>query len=200
MAVESVAAKGEESLNAEKILAEAARLAARAGVTATGQADVSSIVFRPEFRKLCEANRCGCYDQGWMCPPAVGDIEALASELRKRSKALVFSLTSNISASFDYRGMAAAGGSFAKLVGRLSKDVGASLPERCSALVLGAGPCRVCERCAYLDKQPCRHPESAVMSLEANGVDVSQLAKLAGLKYNSGPGTVTYFGAIFLNP
>jgi predicted metal-binding protein len=178
---------------------EVAELAARLGAGPTGLVDVADIVFRTEFRKLCEANRCGSYGRGWMCPPAVGDIEVLIGEVRRRSRALVFTTVSRLSGSYDWRGMMAAGERFGRLVSGISVEAGRALAGR-DALVLGAGPCKVCPECAHRISEPCRHPDRAVMSLEANGVDVSQLAKLTGLKYNNGPGTVTYFGAIFFNP
>jgi predicted metal-binding protein len=179
--------------------AAVARLAESLGASATRECDVSDIVFRMEFRGLCEANRCGSYGKGWMCPPACGELGDLIADCRTRSKALVFTSIGRLSSKFDYRGMMAASEAFSKLVQALAKAAPEALPEK-APRVLGAGPCRVCRRCAYQDGEPCRHPESAVMSLEANGVDVSQLAKLTGLAYNNGPETVTYFGAVLFNP
>ena len=45
---------------------------------------------------------------------------------------------------------------------------------------------------------PCRYPESMFHSLEGYGFDVHLLAEAAGIKYNNGPNTVTYFGAVLL--
>ena len=69
----------------------------------------------------------------------------------------------------------------------------------CKVLHLGAGGCHVCERCAKMDDQPCRFPEKAVSSLETYGVNVSELAKSAGMKYINGQDTVTYFAAMFID-
>ena len=63
-------------------------------------------------------------------------------------------------------------------------------------LCLGAGGCRICPRCAKQTNEPCRHPDRATPSLEAYGVNVSTLAKTAGMKYINGQNTVTYFGAV----
>ena len=69
-----------------------------------------------------------------------------------------------------------------------------------AALHLGAGGCHVCSVCAKKTNEPCRHPDLAMASLETYGVNVSQLAKLCGMKYINGANTVTYFGALFFNP
>ena len=177
----------------------ATELAASLGAGPTGLIGVDSIVFRTEFRKLCEANRCGHYGNGWMCPPAVGEIEDLIGGVRRRSTALVISSINRLTGNFDWNGMMDASAAFSRMVIEISAAAGRALAGS-DPLVLGAGPCRVCPECAYGTGEPCRHPDKAVMSLEANGVDVSQLAKLTGLKYNNGPGTVTFFGAIFFNP
>lgn len=81
---------------------------------------------------------------------------------------------------------------------RLTTRVRRELSEVSPVLFLGAGGCRICQRCAKLDGQPCRHPEEVVSSLEAYGINVSALAAQAGMQYTNGPDTVTYFGAVFL--
>ena len=65
-------------------------------------------------------------------------------------------------------------------------------------LLLGAGGCRICQRCAKESGQACRYPEQALSSLEAYGINVSVLAPMAGMKYINGPDTVTFFGAVLL--
>ena len=66
------------------------------------------------------------------------------------------------------------------------------------ALMLGAGGCNYCKRCAAADDKPCPFPDKAFASLEAYGIYVSQLAEAAGLKYINGQNTITYFSAILL--
>ena len=48
--------------------------------------------------------------------------------------------------------------------------------------------------------QPCRHPEDALPSLEAYGVNVSKLAAACGMKYVNGANTVTYFAGVLFDP
>ena len=43
----------------------------------------------------------------------------------------------------------------------------------------------------------CRFPDRAMSSLEAYGVNVSELAVQCGMRYINGENTVTYFGAVF---
>ena len=67
------------------------------------------------------------------------------------------------------------------------------------SLFLCAGGCRICEVCAKKTGEPCRHPELAMPSLEAYGVNVSKLATAAGMKYINGQNTVTYFSGVLFD-
>jgi predicted metal-binding protein len=63
--------------------------------------------------------------------------------------------------------------------------------------VFGAGGCKICKTCAY--PNPCRFPERIFFSVEAAGINVTELSRTAGVKYNNGPNTVTYFSMILFN-
>lgn len=164
------------------------------GEDRVGLVPVCDISFEPAFRKLCESNACGMYGKSWMCPPEVGEIRRLIDEAKQYETAVVFQTIDRLTDSYDFEGMMAAGAR----MNRLLQEIRNILPPYPPALLLGAGGCRVCERCSKLDHQPCRCPEKALASLEAYGVNVSLLAPQAGMRYINGADTVTYFGVVFL--
>ena len=55
--------------------------------------------------------------------------------------------------------------------------------------------CGRCSECTYPDA-PCRFPHLLHHSLEGYGFVVNKLATEAGVRYNNGANTVTYFGAL----
>ncbi len=158
---------------------------------------VEKIETDASFRSLCEANMCGNYGRNWMCPPYAGEIGELMARLRTYSYALVYQTVSELEDSYDFEGMMEAGARHNKLMPELRKELEEEPLER--VLHLGAGGCRVCEKCAKRDDEPCRHPELATASLETYGVNVSRLAEAAGMKYINGKDTVTYFGAVLFD-
>lgn len=158
---------------------------------------VDKIETDASFRSLCEANMCGNFGRNWMCPPHAGEIGDLMARLRTYSYALVYQTVSDLEDSYDFEGMMEAGARHNKLMIELRKSLEKEPLER--VLHLGAGGCRVCERCAKRDEEPCRHPELAVASLETYGVNVSRLAESSGMKYINGKDTVTYFGAVLFD-
>ena len=150
------------------------------------------------FRDMCASNACGVYGKCYMCPPDVGDIDELMAEVANYDYALVYQTVSELEDSFDFEGMIAAKKRtypLAQSLRQVFADMNIS-----KVLHLGAGGCGVCEKCAKQTGEPCRFPEKALPSLEAYGVNVSALAKAAGMRYINGQNTVTYFGAVLFTP
>lgn len=157
------------------------------------QIEVKDISFDPAFRAACEQNACGFYGACWMCPLDVGEIAALIARAKSFEHAIVFQTVHNIVDSFDIEGMHRAAKAHNHLISRLRR---AAEKNEIDCWLLGAGACGGCKICAKKSGEPCRHPGRAVVSLEAAGVDVVQLAKQTGLPYINGKNTVTYFGVL----
>lgn len=167
------------------------------GAYKAGIIDVKDIVLDKSFRDLCASNVCGMYGKCYMCPPDVGDINELMANIAKYDHALVYQTVNALEDSFDFEAMTAA----KKRMYLLSQSIrgifyGFNLHD---VLHLGAGGCGVCDICAKRINAPCRAPELAIPSLEAYGINVSELAKTAGMKYTNGQNTVTYFGAVLFS-
>ncbi|MDR2353985.1 MAG: DUF2284 domain-containing protein [Deltaproteobacteria bacterium] len=181
------------------VLDETALLEAIQGFEPSGLAaiNVSEFVFKSEFRALCEANRCGHYNKKWTCPPHVGDVDTLINEVKIFQRAIVFQVIGQLKHSLDWKGTLAAGKTFNNITYQIVEQI---VPKLDKTLVLGSGPCQICDVCAFKSSEACRHPDKAVRSLEANCVDVNALAASCGLKYINGPNTVTFFGTLLFNP
>ena len=172
------------------LLSEVERLGAKAAIV-----PINQVCFDAAFRKACESNACGNYGRCWMCPPDVGEIETLITTARGFDSVLVYPTIGRLDDSYDIEGMMEAAAVHNRLASRLTALFASqSFSKR---LHLGAGGCHICPQCAKKSGEACRHPEQAMASLEAYGVDVSALARAAGMKYINGENTVTYFGALF---
>lgn len=156
----------------------------------------SQINFKAEVRALCEQNHCGCFGKSWTCPPAVGSIADLQARLLPFSRVVVVSKIYQLTDSFDWEGMQESIKDFQSRIARLQGIIENMVPGL-DCVLLGAGTCTVCETCTFPLEEPCRNPDKAIISVEACGIDVMELMKDIGLKYNNGPNTVTYVGAIF---
>ncbi len=160
--------------------------------------DTASIQFHEDFRKACEKNFCRKYDTNWMGPPAIGPIQDLRQKAVRYQQGLLFQTVHTVASNFDMKGMLAAAKIHEKVFRTLLARIRKEFPEE-EILPLNAGCCGLCEECGYLTQEPCRHPDQAVSSVEAYGMNVIALQKSAGLPYYKGKESVIYVGLILFN-
>ncbi len=181
-------------MDKQEIFEKLTLLSVEAGAFKSNIISAKNIEMNRSFRDVCATNACGMYGKCYMCPPDIGDIEALMSEIKKYDYALVYQTVTELEDSFDFEGMMEAKKKFYSLAQKIRKvffDM-----NILNTLHLGAGGCGVCQKCAKVDNEPCRFPEKALSSLEAYGVNVSATVKNTKMKYINGADTVTYFGMV----
>jgi predicted metal-binding protein len=159
--------------------------------------DTATIIFDETYRAACEKNRCGSYNTSWMGPPAVGPISECKKKVLEFKQGLLFQTiyVRESTRTFDYKGMVEG----AKLHDQTFRKILAMMRTKYSfsrIFPLNAGCCHLCQRCAYLDDEPCRLPDQAVASVEAFGIDVMRMEVAAGIPYYNGKGTYSFVGLI----
>lgn len=177
----------------ETIMTSLAAAETSSGVQVHEYADVpvSSLVFSREFFDTCATNACGHYNRSWTCPPATGTMEEQREKILAYKNAFVFTTKHDLEDSFDVEGMSAGKDLHMRLTLQLYNALDNQFP------FYSAGGCPFCKdkdgkpRCAYPD--PCPFPEKKIASMEAAGINVTELSRAAGINYNNGPNTVTYF-------
>lgn len=160
--------------------------------------ETTKIEFHENFRKACENNVCKKFDTNWMGPPVIGPISALKLRVLKFPYGLLFQSTHPLKSNFDWNGMMAGAKAHYEIFRDLVSRIREQYPSE-EILPLNAGCCSVCEKCAYLDKEPCRHPDLAFSSVEAYGMNVIGLQKTAGIPHYHGKTTVCYVGLILFH-
>ncbi len=147
------------------------------GIRQFGITDPVNIVFDKEIRKMCECNACRQYGKTWACPPAVGTVDECREKCLQYGSALVFCAVYPLQDSFDYSGMMRGHSDFITVTDKLYDTVKDSLS---SFIILSHEGCSRSCVCTY-PKNPCRFPEKLFPSIEGYGINVSELAKSAGL-------------------
>ena len=168
-------------------------LALEAGAKKATVIKTEDIVLSSVFRDICANNTCGMYGRCWMCPPDIGPIDELMTQLKRYQHGLLYQTIYTIEDSFDIEGMGEASANHARVSQAVNNAVKPLLP---GCLHLSCGGCHLCERCAKLDDLPCRQPECALPPMEGYGIDVYQTTKPTDLKYANGQNTVTFFGIV----
>lgn len=177
-------------------MTELLTLARDAGFEETTPLQAAQLVFRPEVRDMCRADRCSSYGKSWCCPPACPSLEEMTRRMWDYDQGVLVETVGTMADDFDYEAMMEAETRhkerFRQLTQALYHRYG-----RENVLPMGAGTCRRCARCTYPDA-PCRFPEEQVVSMEAYGLLVSQVCQDCGAVYYHGPRTMTYVSCIFL--
>jgi predicted metal-binding protein len=154
-----------------------------------------ALTFSHTLFDYCKTNVCGNYNKSWTCPPACRSIEEHQKIFLACEKLLVFTTKHNIEDSFDYDGMTKGRERHTLLTIEIKKRLG-DVPA------YGAGSCPVCKNnndkvtCAF--PAPCRYPHKQIGSIEAAGIDVTELSKVADVAYRGEPNTVTYFSLVLI--
>lgn len=169
--------------------------AIQSGFSEAGCLDVCNLNYHPEVRSICEGNSCRSYGTSWACPPAIGTIEACKARVDQYDKMLLFSRKYELEDSFDLEGMTDGMINFKETVDSFQQNLTDILSDY---LLLSNEGCGRCSQCTY-PNAPCRFPHLLHHSLEGYGFMVSELAKSAAVRYNNGPNTVTFFGALLFN-
>ena len=175
------------------LLSRIKEIAIQSEFTEAGYTDVADLKYYPEVRTICEGNLCRNYGTSWACPPAVGTLEACRNRVSQYDHMLLFSRKYELEDSFDFEGMTEGLLNFKQTVDLFQQNLTGILSDY---LLLSNEGCGRCTQCTYPDA-PCRFPHLLHHSLEGYGFMVNELAKAAGIRYNNGTNTVTFFGALF---
>ena len=173
---------------------EVRKLAEELGFSHAGVVKAEHLVFLPEVREMCAADRCQSYGKRWTCPPYCGSLEEISLRAKAYHWGVLVQSTGQMEDDFDVEMMMETEGlqkeRFTKLVEALKEQWPNCLP-------MSAGTCTLCRTCTCPDA-PCRFPDRAVPSMEAYGLFVSDVCEKSGLPYYYGPQTITYTSCILI--
>ncbi len=167
-------------------------LAEEIGFSHAGALNMDALVFRPEVREMCAADRCGHYGKTWTCPPGCGTLAQIAETASQYTFGVIVQSTGELEDPFDAETMLETGEKQAERFDALIPRVRELFPD---CLPMSAGGCRRCTPCSY-PEAPCRFPLLAFPSMEAYGLVVSDVCKASGIPYYYGPNTITYTACI----
>ena len=177
--------------NIQNLIARALAL----GFSHAGPLDAATLLPRQEVRDMCAADRCRNYGKSWMCPPGTPSLEENRALLAQYKTGILVQTTGTPEDDFDLEGMLEIGRAHMRYFREMHRELRAKIP---GVLALGAGGCGLCAACAWPDA-PCRRPDEATTSMEAFGLVVSDTCRANGMKYNYGPGTMTFTGCFLVS-
>ena len=157
--------------------------------------DPTKLEFNARIRWICE-NECPMFGKSWACPPAVGSVAECQAQCRRFDSCLMIATITEVAdiANIDET-----------LATRpeheaITNQVGDLLRQQgIEPYILSTEACAECDRCAWLDGQPCRFPGRMHPCVESHGINLLAVLEELGLAFQYGENVVTWFSLLFFN-
>ena len=155
---------------------------------AYGFLDPKTLDFTQRVRYICQSE-CPMFGKSWACPPAVGTVEDCQKKCFAFSDCLMIATITEVADIADIEDSLSTRGEHERLTNEI-----ADLLRRqgIAPYILSTEACAECERCAYLDGQPCRFPERMHPCVESHGINVVPAMDEFGIPFISGENLVTW--------
>lgn len=155
--------------------------------------DPQTLEFTSRVRWICE-NECPMYGKTWACPPAVGAVSECEKRCRAFSQCLLISTIAEVTDISSIEQTLATRPAHEAVTNQVADLLRAYGIE---PYILSTEACTHCERCSYLDSQPCRHPELMHPCVESHGINILPVIDELGLTFQYGENVVTWFSLLF---
>ena len=155
--------------------------------------DISELEFSHRIRWICE-HECPMYGKSWACPPGVGTVGQCRGRCMEYKNCLMISTITEVSDIADMNETLATRPDHEAVTNevlQILKELGEN------PYVLSTEACTLCERCAILDKEPCRFPEKMHPCVESHGINVVPMLESRGLEFQFGSNVVTWISLLF---
>ena len=157
--------------------------------------DPEKLEFAERIRWICE-HECPMYNKTWACPPAVGSVSSCKDRCRAFNSCLLISTiveVADISDMYETLATRPDHEAVTNQVRDIMREMGVE------PYVLSTESCAHCERCAWLDGEPCRLPDRMHPCVESHGINVLAVIEEMGLAFQYGENVVTWFSLLFFN-
>ena len=149
--------------------------------------------FNDRVRWICE-HECPMYGKTWACPPGVGEVADCKKRCLTFSDCLMIATITEVADISDIQETLSTRGEHEAVTNEV-RDL--LRQQGVEPYILSTEACAECERCAWLDGQPCRFPERMHPCVESHGINILGLLEDRGLAFQYGENVVTWFSLLF---
>lgn len=149
--------------------------------------------FNDRIRWICQ-NECPMYGKTWACPPGVGEVGQCRSRCLGFEHCLLIATMAEVNDISNMAETLATRPGHEAVTDQVRDIFRAAGVE---PYILSTEACSICDRCAYLDGQPCRFPERMHPCVESHGINVVPVMESVGLEFQFGQNIVTWISLLF---
>lgn len=157
--------------------------------------DPHELEFSDRIRWICE-HECPMYGKSWACPPGTGSVKECEQKCLGYPNALLISTIAEVRDISNIEETLAARPEHEAITNEV-RDL--FREQDIEPYVLSTESCAECERCAYLDGEPCRFPDRMHPCVESQGINILPLIEELGVAFQYGENVVTWFSILLYN-
>ena len=154
-----------------------------------------SIEFSDRIRYICQAE-CPMYGRTWACPPGTGEIAACKAKCLRYTQCLLIGTITEVSDGANIIESLATRPEHEEITNQV-RDL--FREQGLEPYILSTEACSICDRCAYLDGEPCRMPDRMHPCIESHGINIIPTLEENGLDFYYGTNIITWYSLLFFN-
>ena len=149
--------------------------------------------FTSRIRWICE-NECPMYGKTWACPPGVGSYNQCKGKCLSYENCLMISTIVEVDDITDIDETLATRPGHEAITDQVAELLKA---QGVTPYILSTEACAICDRCAILDGEPCRHLDKMHPCVESHGINVVPVMENCGMEFQFGCNVVTWLSLLF---
>jgi predicted metal-binding protein len=155
--------------------------------------DPKGLEFSDRIRWICE-HECPMYGKTWACPPGVGSVQRCREKCLSYENCLMIATITEVNDITDIDETLATRPAHEEITNRVADLM---REQKVDPYVLSTEACTICERCAYLDGEPCRLPGKMHPCVESHGINLIPVLEENGIEFQFGGNVVTWVSLLF---
>ena len=157
--------------------------------------DPKSLEFSDRIRWICE-HECPMHSRTWACPPGVGSVTHCRAKCLSYENCLMVATIVEVSDIANIEEALATRPGHEEITNQVRDLMRA---QDVDPYILSTEACAICERCAWLDGQPCRYPDRMHPCVESHGINLVPVLEENGMEFQFGSNVVTWVSLLFYN-
>ena len=154
--------------------------------------DPKELEFSDRIRWICE-HECPMYGQSWACPPGVGTVGQCRSRCLSYKNCLMIATITEVEDISDIDETLATRPDHEAITDQVA---GLLRAQGIEPYILSTEACAICDRCAILDGEPCRHLDKMHPCVESHGINVVPVMEQCGMEFQFGCNVVTWLSLL----
>ena len=157
--------------------------------------DPKGLEFSERIRYICQAE-CPMYGKTWACPPGTGEVSQCRQKCLDYTSCLMVGTITEVEGIANMEFALATRPEHEAITNQIREFF---REQGIDPFILSTEACSVCDRCAYLDGEPCRFPERMHPCIESHGINLIPTLEESGLDFYYSSDVVTWYSLLFFN-